>query len=86
MGLIFALVYHAIYLAEGETAYHGMKLYGRSEFVYFSFTTLTTIGYGDISPAVTSARSFSNMEGLIGQSVSCHFNSQACLFTDHCRE
>lgn len=67
IGLIFSLIYHAIYLGGGQTAFHGMKLYGRNEFLYFSLTTLTTTGYGDIAPVATSARSLANMEGLIGQ-------------------
>jgi hypothetical protein len=35
--------------------------------VYFSFSTLTTVGYGDITPVARVARSLSNMEALIGQ-------------------
>ncbi|MHB1217101.1 MAG: potassium channel family protein [Alphaproteobacteria bacterium] len=36
------------------------------EFVYFSFTTLTTTGYGDIAPASFHARSLANAEQLVG--------------------
>jgi hypothetical protein len=35
--------------------------------VYFSFVTLTTAGYGDITPVARAARSLSNLEALIGQ-------------------
>jgi len=35
--------------------------------IYFSFTTLTTLGYGDITPLSPYARSFANLEALIGQ-------------------
>jgi hypothetical protein len=35
--------------------------------VYFSFTTLTTTGYGDISPINAFARGIANLEGIIGQ-------------------
>ncbi len=34
---------------------------------YFSFVTLTTLGYGDITPLSTTARSFAYLEALIGQ-------------------
>ena len=37
------------------------------EFIYFSFTTLTTAGYGDITPVQAFARSLSNFEAIIGQ-------------------
>ena len=36
-------------------------------FLYFSFVTLTTTGYGDIAPQTSAARSLSMLEALIGQ-------------------
>jgi hypothetical protein len=39
----------------------------RSSLFYFSLTTLTTLGYGDILPVSSIARSLATMEGLIGQ-------------------
>ena len=41
---------------------------GGSGFMYYSFITLTTIGYGDITPVTGIARSFSQLEGIVGQS------------------
>lgn len=38
-----------------------------SELIYFSLTTLTTTGYGDILPVHPLARSLCNVEGVIGQ-------------------
>jgi len=35
--------------------------------VYFSFVTLTTVGYGDITPVHPIVRSLSNLEALVGQ-------------------
>jgi hypothetical protein len=35
--------------------------------VYFSFTTLTTLGYGDIVPLHPYARGLANIEAMIGQ-------------------
>jgi hypothetical protein len=34
---------------------------------YFSFTTLTTLGYGDITPAVKLAQDLAIMEAITGQ-------------------
>lgn len=34
---------------------------------YFSFITLTTVGYGDVLPASRHARSFSIVEAILGQ-------------------
>jgi hypothetical protein len=38
-----------------------------AHFTYYSFVTLTTVGYGDISPVSLVTRSLANIEGLIGQ-------------------
>lgn len=39
----------------------------RSTFLYFSFVTLTTTGYGDILPVSAPARSFAMLEQVTGQ-------------------
>lgn len=39
----------------------------KTRLIYFSFTTLTSVGYGDITPVHPIARSLSMLEGLIGQ-------------------
>jgi Ion channel len=38
-----------------------------SKFIYFSFVTLTSTGYGDIVPVHPLARSLCNLEAIIGQ-------------------
>ena len=35
--------------------------------MYFSFVTLTTLGYGDITPVNTFARTLAYLEAAIGQ-------------------
>ncbi len=40
---------------------------GREELLYFSFVTLTTLGYGDITPLAPIARSVVILEALSGQ-------------------
>jgi voltage-gated potassium channel len=35
-------------------------------FLYFSFTTLTTLGYGDILPYTDAARSLTSLESITG--------------------
>jgi hypothetical protein len=67
IGLVFCLVYHAIYLLSDMQAFKGLTGSDRKEFLYFSLTTLTTTGYGDIVPLWPFARSFSNLEALLGQ-------------------
>jgi hypothetical protein len=36
-------------------------------FIYFSFTTLTTLGYGDVTPATPFAAALTNAEAIVGQ-------------------
>jgi hypothetical protein len=36
-------------------------------FKYYSFVTITTLGYGDISPVTEVARAFSVLEAVVGQ-------------------
>ena len=43
---------------------HGTSM---ADLMYFSMTTLTTVGYGDIMPVNPLARSLCNLEGIIGQ-------------------
>ncbi len=38
-----------------------------SEYLYFSFVSITTIGFGEITPLHPFARAMVNLEGLIGQ-------------------
>jgi hypothetical protein len=35
--------------------------------LYFSFTCLTTVGFGDITPLHPMARDLANLEAVIGQ-------------------
>ena len=46
---------------------HEIILKDPSVFKYFSFVTLTTLGYGDISPVSSQARSLCVLEALVGQ-------------------
>jgi len=67
MGIIFANVFHAIYLSTGASSFNNINNLDLKEFLYYSFVTLTTVGYGDISPVHPLARSLANLEALIGQ-------------------
>jgi hypothetical protein len=67
IGLMFAAFYAAIehlgaghFFANGQTA-------DTQTFQYFSFTTLTTLGYGDFTAAGNGGRALAVMEALTGQ-------------------
>lgn len=47
--------------------YHGGDILAVSPFTYYSLTTLTSLGVGDIVPINGLARSFTTLEAVIGQ-------------------
>ena len=67
LGLIFANAYETVYLFYHESAFKGLAGRDIREFQYFSLVTLTTVGYGDITPAIPVSRSLANLEALMGQ-------------------
>jgi len=45
----------------------GQGIEATRQFMYYSFVTLTTLGYGDITPITSMARSLCILEAVIGQ-------------------
>ncbi|MFO1163287.1 MAG: potassium channel family protein [Reyranellaceae bacterium] len=70
IGLLFVGLYTLVDVAH-PGSFKGMAVVDElplpSEFVYFSFTTLTTVGFGDVVPVNPIARSLCNVESIIGQ-------------------
>ncbi len=71
VGHIWATLYVAIYIMYPDSFLYGGEAIQSDEALkqlsYFSFVTLTTIGYGDITAISSTARIFVMMEGLLGQ-------------------
>jgi hypothetical protein len=69
IGLIFAGLYRlaAMYLHPGFNGLSDQRRGALSGLLYFSLTTLTTSGYGDITPVHPFLRSMANLEAVIGQ-------------------
>ena len=65
----FALAYRTIDALGPHKFSGGVGSSGHpiADLIYFSFTTLTTTGFGDIVPVDPFARSLANVESLIGQ-------------------
>ena len=75
IGLIWTYLYLIVEIfipgsfsfTQGDTR---MQMWVSSEFYpfyYFSLVTMTTVGYGDLLPVSTAARSLATMEGILGQ-------------------
>ena len=68
-GMTWASAYH-ILAAHLPEAFSGAAPQATDSWVawsYYSFITLTTVGYGDITPVAMSARSLAILEALTGQ-------------------
>ena len=50
-----------------ESSFAGIPTGEPSRLMYFSFSTLTSVGYGDVRPAHRVARSLPTAEALVGQ-------------------
>ncbi len=69
-GLLWSLLYYgvAILVPESFEGQLAADISGQfNDYVYFSFVTLTTLGYGDILPVHGISRSLAFMEAVIGQ-------------------
>lgn len=67
LGLFFAYVFMSLSAASGETFFVQGPRQPTSVFLYFSYITLATVGYGDFTPAHTLGRFAAVAEGLMGQ-------------------
>jgi Ion channel len=67
VGLMFASFFAAIYHFSGDHFFANGQPGNTQTFQYFSFTTLTTLGYGDFTAAANSGRAVAVLEALTGQ-------------------
>ena len=71
LGILWGEIYVLLYLVEPAAFYFDPSTQcGEppiSELIYFSFSTLTTLGLGDIIPVNPIARSMATLEALVGQ-------------------
>ena len=67
LGMLFASGYALVSDAQAEPFFASGIDPDISDYLYFSFATLTTVGYGDLSAATDLGRSVAITEALIGQ-------------------
>ena len=67
-GMFFAFLYHALGASQTQPPFFGPQGHGTlSQDLFFSFTTLTTTGYGNLVPSANPGQTFAVLEMLIGQ-------------------
>ena len=67
VGLMFAACYAAIQLVDSQPFFADNQPTSTQTLQYFSFTTLTTLGYGDFTAARNGGRSIAVLEAMAGQ-------------------
>jgi ion channel len=67
IGMFFAALYATIGLAANEPFFAQTKTPEPVDFTYFSYITIATVGYGDLTPANPLPRMLAAIEGLTGQ-------------------
>jgi Ion channel len=66
-GLVYTFVYAAIGKLSNEPFLSPAGNHSLSDYLFFSYTTLTTTGYGDLTPATGLGRALAMLEALMGQ-------------------
>jgi hypothetical protein len=67
VGLLFAFLYLAVSEVRDAPFFAQPGPHEQSEYLYFSFVALTTLGFGDLSPAVGLPQALTVLEALSGQ-------------------
>ncbi len=67
LGLLFTFLYGTVERIQGTPFFGHLSEPQSSDFLFFSFTTLTTTGYGNLVPAGQPGRMLSGLEMMIGQ-------------------
>ena len=67
LGLVFSYSDYAVQLVGGSSFFAQSGTHDAPDFVYYSYITMTTVGYGDLSPAVGLPRTMAVIEALTGQ-------------------
>lgn len=67
LGLAWGSAYELVLVLRPDAFRFNESSLDRMSLLYYSFVTLTTVGYGDITPVAPAARSLALAEALIGQ-------------------
>jgi hypothetical protein len=67
MGLIWAFVFSTMEMLQPGSFKMAQGQFSQPAFTYYSYVTLTTLGYGDITPISAPARSLALLEAIAGQ-------------------
>jgi hypothetical protein len=67
LGILFTFLYGLVDRTQGGAFFEGVPHPAGSDFLFFSYTTLTTTGYGNLVPGGQPGRMIAGLEMMIGQ-------------------
>jgi hypothetical protein len=67
LGLVFSTVFSFLDAADSTPFFAQVQTASASDLLYFSFITMTTVGYGDLTPVGNLPRMLAATEALAGQ-------------------
>jgi hypothetical protein len=72
IGVAWSFAYNTVFLLRHDAFAFGNPMVANDpesegRFLYFSFVTLTTMGYGDITPTIATTEMMAVLEALVGQ-------------------
>ena len=67
IGMTFAALFAFLSSVYSEGVFAGHQATTMVDYLYFSFITMTTVGYGDLTPGPDSIRMLAATEALVGQ-------------------
>jgi ion channel len=67
LGILFAFAYGIVGVVGSGSFFQQHAAESTKNFLYFSFVTITTVGYGDLTPGTHLGQSLAIAEALVGQ-------------------
>jgi hypothetical protein len=67
LGILFTFIYGTVDRIQGGPFFEGIAHPQGNDFIFFSYTTLTTTGYGNLVPGGQPGRMISGLEMMLGQ-------------------
>jgi hypothetical protein len=67
IGLWFGAIFRGVSALENYQFFDNVTSPRVGDYIYFSFETLTTLGYGDLAPVSDAGRTFAILEAVLGQ-------------------
>ena len=67
LGILFTFLYGTVERIQGGSFFEGVVHPSGGDFLFFSYTTLTTTGYGDLVPGGQPGRMLAGLEMMAGQ-------------------